>query len=43
MVLPPARVIPNKREIITFYQDLSNAVNITESIIKRERIDLNEL
>jgi len=43
MVLPPARIIPNEREITTFYQDLSNAVNIpilVYNVPRRQCVDI---
>lgn len=43
MIHPPARVIPNPREIIAFYQEISDSVEIPillYNIIKRQAVEL---
>ncbi|MBS3819696.1 4-hydroxy-tetrahydrodipicolinate synthase [bacterium] len=44
MIHPPARVIPNPREIIAFYQKISNSVDmpiLLYNIPKRQAVELN--
>lgn len=44
MIHPPARVIPNQREIIAFYQEISDSVNIPillYNILKRQAVELS--
>lgn len=43
MIHPPARIIPSPREIIAFYQDISDAVDIPillYNILKRQSVEL---
>jgi len=44
MIHPPARVIPNKREILGFYEEVSSSIDIPillYNIIKRQGVDLS--